>query len=75
MREERKEVKVFNVYAKCDDSTCTGYYIENDPFIIWDSKNTSTLSDDTFIYSYKCSICGSTKTDSKKYPYQEFVEI
>jgi hypothetical protein len=75
MNELRKEVKVYNVYAKCSDSNCTGFYIENNPFIVWDNKNTTSLSDDTFSYSYICSVCSGTVIDSKKYPYQEFIEI
>jgi len=78
--EVKKEVKVYNVYATCNELvngvTCTGDYVENVPFLVWDNKGTvGDLSDDTFEYSYICDICSKVQNSQKKYPYQEFVEI
>jgi len=75
MIENKIEVKVYNVEGICNINDCNGILVENIPFIIWDNKNTDDLSDDTFMYSYKCPVCNSIQTSNIKYPYQEFVPV
>jgi hypothetical protein len=76
IQEQKKEVRTYNVYAKCDKSNCAGTFIENNPFIIWDNNGTpGDLTDDTFNYSYICDTCSETVISHVKYPHQEFVEI
>ena len=74
--EQKKEVRTYNIYAKCDKPNCNGTFIENNPFIVWDNNGTKgDLSDDTFQYSYVCDTCSETVISDIKYPHQEFEEI
>jgi len=72
--EDKKEVKVYNVYGMCSD--CDVMLTENIPFIVWDNNGSiRDLSDDSFEYSYICPNCNKVINSIKKYPHQEFVEV
>jgi len=80
MLEETKEVKTYNVYAKCNEiingNTCTGTYIPATNHIEWNNNGTTgDLSDDTFTYNYICDVCSSLLNSGVKYPHQKFIEI
>jgi hypothetical protein len=72
MIEERREVIVYNVHAKCE---CGGLFTPASDFIQWDNKNSISLSDDEFKYKYLCNSCNEELIINKKYPYQEFIEV